>query len=57
VEELRLSNVHRASDVRQSEIHTAELLVPNPSSLEDKIAVAELKKYTSSGSDPDTSRR
>jgi hypothetical protein len=26
-----LLNVHRSSDVRQIEIHTAELLVPDPS--------------------------
>jgi hypothetical protein len=41
-------NVH---DVRQIEIHTTEPLVPGPSHLEVKIAIAELKKYKSSGSD------
>jgi hypothetical protein len=33
------------SDVRQIEVHTAELLVPGPSCLEVEIAVAKLKKY------------
>jgi hypothetical protein len=30
----QLLNVHRVSDVRQIEIHTAELLVPDPSPFE-----------------------
>jgi hypothetical protein len=33
-------NVHRVSDVRQTEIHTAEPLVPQPSSFETEIAIA-----------------
>jgi hypothetical protein len=40
-------NVHRASDVRQIEIHTAEPLVP----FEFEIAVAKLKRYKSPGID------
>jgi hypothetical protein len=47
----KLLNVHRVSDVRQIEIHTAELLVPNPSPFEAKIAIAKLKRYKSPGSD------
>jgi hypothetical protein len=43
----QLLNVHRVSDVRQIEIHTAEPLVP----FEVEIAIAKLKKYKSSGSD------
>jgi hypothetical protein len=43
--------VYNVSDVRQIEVHTAEPLVPGPSRLEVEIAVAELKKYTSPGSD------
>jgi hypothetical protein len=39
--------VHNVSDVRQIEVHTAEPLVPGPSSLEVEIAVAMLKKYKS----------
>jgi hypothetical protein len=38
------------SDVRQTEIHAAELFTPGPSSLEDEIAIAKLKKYKSPGS-------
>jgi hypothetical protein len=39
------------SNVRQTEIHTAESLVPGPSCLEAEIAIAKFKKYKSSGSD------
>jgi hypothetical protein len=47
----QLLNVHSVSDTRQREMHTAEPLVPGPSRLEDKIAVAVLKKYKTPGSD------
>jgi hypothetical protein len=43
--------VHNVSDVRQTEVHTAEPLVPAPSSIEVEIAIAKLKKYKSPGSD------
>jgi hypothetical protein len=36
-------NVHGVSDVRQAEIHTAELLVPEPSALEVELAIEKLK--------------
>jgi hypothetical protein len=35
----------RVSDVRQIEIHTAELLVPDPSPFEVEIAILKLKRY------------
>jgi hypothetical protein len=35
-----LLNVHRVIDVRQTEIHTAEPLVPDPSPFEVEIALA-----------------
>jgi hypothetical protein len=44
-------NVHRFSDVRQIEIHTAEPLVPDPSPFEVEIAVEKLRRYKSPGSD------
>jgi hypothetical protein len=47
----QLLNVHNVSDVRQIEVHTAEPLVPGPSRLEVKIAIANLNKYKSPGSD------
>jgi hypothetical protein len=47
----QLLNVHNVSDVGQTEVHTAEPLVSGPSRLEVEIAVAELKKYKSRGSD------
>jgi len=34
----QLSNVHVVKDVRQAEIHTAELLVPEPSAAEVELA-------------------
>jgi hypothetical protein len=39
------------NDVRQTEIHTAEPLVPEPSSTEVEIAVEKLKRYKSPGID------
>jgi hypothetical protein len=47
----QLLNVHNGSDFRQTEIHTAEALVPGPSNLEVEIAIAKLKKYKSPSSD------
>jgi hypothetical protein len=44
-------NVHRVSDVRQREIHTADPLVPDHSPFEVEIAVTKLKKYQSPGGD------
>jgi hypothetical protein len=44
--------VHRVSDVRQIKIHTAELLVPDPSPFEVEIAIAMLKRYKLPGSNP-----
>jgi hypothetical protein len=43
--------VHRVSDIRQIEIHTTELLVPDRSTFEVEIAIAQLKRYKSPGSD------
>jgi hypothetical protein len=50
----RLLNVHRVNvvnDVRQTKIHTAEPLVPEPSSFEVEIATEKLKRYKSPGID------
>jgi hypothetical protein len=47
----QLLNVHNVSDVRQTEVHTAETLVSGPSRLEVEIAIVKLKKYKSPGSD------
>jgi hypothetical protein len=41
----QLLNVHRVSGVRQIEIHIAEPLVPDPSTFEIEIAIANLKRY------------
>jgi hypothetical protein len=44
-------NERSVSDVRQTEIHTAEPLVPCPSPLEVEIAIGKLKKSKSPDSD------
>jgi hypothetical protein len=44
-------NVHRVNDVRQTEMHTAEPLVPDSSLFEVKITIAKLKKYKLPDSD------
>jgi hypothetical protein len=40
-------NVHGVNDVRQTVIHTAEPLVPDPSSFEVEIAIENMKRYKS----------
>jgi hypothetical protein len=44
-------NLHRVSDLRQIEIHTAEPLVSDSSHFEVEIAIAKSKKYKSTGID------
>jgi hypothetical protein len=43
--------VHNVSHVRKIKVHTAELVVPGPSRLEVKTAIAKLKKYISPDND------
>jgi len=47
----QLLNTHRINDVRQTEIHTAEPLVPEPSTFELAMAFEELKRRISPASD------
>jgi hypothetical protein len=47
----QILNVHGFSDVRQSEIHTADPLVPEPSALEFELAIGYLKSHKSPGID------
>ena len=47
----QILNVHGFSDVRQAEIHTAGLQVPEPSVLEVEHAIEKLKSHKSPGSD------
>jgi hypothetical protein len=44
-------NVHGVNDVRQAEIRTAELLVPEPSVSEIELAIEKLKSHKSPGID------
>jgi hypothetical protein len=41
----QILNVHGVSGVRQTEIHTAEPLVPEPSALEVELAIEKLKSH------------
>jgi hypothetical protein len=47
----QLLNVHGVNDVRQTEIQTAEPLVPEPSSSDVEIAIEKMKRYKSPGID------
>jgi hypothetical protein len=47
----QMLNVHWFHDVRQKDVHTAELLVPEPSLVEVEIAIGKLKSYKSPGTD------
>jgi hypothetical protein len=42
-------SVHRVNDVRQTEIHTAEPLVPEPSAFEIEMAIEKLKRHKTPG--------
>ena len=42
-------NVHGVHDVRQTETHTAEPLVPEPSAFEVDLAIEKLKNHKSPG--------
>jgi hypothetical protein len=39
----KLLNAHRISDLKQTEIHTAEPILGDPSPFEVEIAIAQLK--------------
>ena len=47
----QLLNVHGFNDVRQTDIHTAEPLVPEPSASEVDLAIEKLKSHKSPGID------
>jgi Mor family transcriptional regulator len=47
----QLLNVHWVNDVRQTEIHTAELLVPQPSAFEVELAIENLRSHKLPGID------
>ena len=43
----QLLNLHGVNDVRQTEIHTTEPLVPEPSAFEVLLAIEKLKSHKS----------
>jgi hypothetical protein len=47
----QLLNVYGAGGVRQTDIHTAEPFVPEPSASEVEVAIGKLKSYKSPGVD------
>jgi hypothetical protein len=47
----QLLNVHGTGGVRQTEMHTAEPFVPEPSTPEVEVASRKLKRYKSPGVD------
>ena len=47
----QLFNVHGVKDVGRAEIHTAEPLVPEPSTSEIELAIYKLKSHKSPGTD------
>jgi len=47
----QLLNVHEDNDVRQTEIHAVEPLVPEPSAFEVELAIGKLKNHKSPGID------
>jgi hypothetical protein len=47
----QLLNIHGVNDGRQTEVHTAEPLVPEPSAFEVEMAIEKLKRHKSPGID------
>jgi hypothetical protein len=47
----QLLNIHGAGGVRQTEMHTAEPFVTEPSASEAEVAIGKLKRYKSPGFD------
>jgi hypothetical protein len=47
----QMLNVQGAGDVRQTEMHTVEAFVPEPSSSEAEVAIGKLKRYKTPGDD------
>ena len=45
----QILNAHGVNDVRQTEIHTAELQIPEPSASAFELAVEKLKGHKSPG--------
>jgi hypothetical protein len=48
----QLFNIHGVINFRQTEVHTAEPLVPDPSALVVEMAIEKLKRHKSPGIGP-----
>jgi hypothetical protein len=46
-----LLNIHRVGGVNQTEMHTAEPFVPEPSASEVEVVIGKMKRYKSPGVD------
>jgi hypothetical protein len=44
-------NVQEAGGIKQTEIHTAEPFVPEPSAAEVQVTIRKIKRYKAPGSD------
>jgi len=47
----QLLNIHEVNDVRETEIHTAKSLVPDPSAFNVELAIEKLESHKSPGMD------
>jgi hypothetical protein len=47
----KLLNVQGPGGIRQTEIHTSEPFVPEPSAAEFEVAIGRIKRYKAPGSD------
>ena len=45
----QLLNVHRVNEVRQTEVHTSEPVLPEPSAFHVELAIEKVKSYKSPG--------
>jgi len=52
----QLLNLHGVNDVRQTDIHTAGPLVPEPNAFEVEMSIEKLKRHESPGTDQITAQ-
>ena len=47
----QLLNVHGVDDIKHTDVHTAEPLVPEPSAFDVELAIQKLRSHKSPGTD------